>query len=161
MSVREWIDKNQQAASIGAGAVVVLAIGLIIYQLLPERPETKAWYTTDDGKTWFKDSNRLVPPFERNGKEAVLAKVYKCNGKEFVAWMERYKPEPAKKMREFRAKEDAGEAPPDSMIAGIGLGSVEYKRPGAKEQWTTELHLMTDMMQVNCPDGNPALIVFP
>ena len=159
MNVREWIDKNPQAASAGAGAMVVLAVGLIIYQLLPERPSTKAWYTTDDGQTWFKDSNRLVPPFQRDGKEAVLAKVYECDGKEFVAYMERYRPGPAKKLREYRAKEDAGEKVPDD--AGIGLGSVEYKRPGAKEQWTTELHLMTDMMQVNCKDGNPAPVVFP
>ena len=159
MGVREWVNKNQQAATAAAGAMTVLAVGLIIYQLLPERPETKAWYTTDDGKTWFKDSNRLVPPFERDGKQAVLAKVYKCEGKEFVAWMERYKPGPAKKLREYRAKEDAGQPVPDD--AGVGFGSVEYKRPGAKEQWTSELHLMTDMMQVNCKDGNPAPVVFP
>ena len=158
MGVREWIDKNQQAATVGSGAVAVLAVGLIIYQLLPQRPETKAWYTTDDGKTWFKDSNRLVPPFQKDGKEAVLARVYECEGREFVAYMERYRPGPAKKMREFRAKEDAGEAVDDP---GIGLGSVEYKRPGPNEKWTAELHHMTDMMQVNCKDGNPAPIVFP
>src|SRR5688572_29694078 len=82
MSVREWMGNNQKATSVGAGALTVLAIGLIIYQLLPERQSTKAWYTTNDGKTWFKDSNRKVPPFDYGGKQAVLAKVYECNGKQ-------------------------------------------------------------------------------
>jgi hypothetical protein len=40
------------------------------------------------------------------------------------------------------------------------LGAIEYKKPGAGE-WTTELNLITDMMQVNCPDGSPGIIVAP
>ena len=161
MSVREWMDNNQKATSIGAGALTFLAIGLIVYQLIPEGQPTKAWYTTDDGQTWFKDSNRKVPPFDHGGKQAVLAKVYECNGKQFVGWMERYKPEQAKKLARYRAQEDAGETPDEGLLmASGGLGAIEYKRPGDKT-WTTELHVVTDMMQVNCPDGSPALIVFP
>lgn len=159
MSVREWIDKNKQYSTAGAAAMTALAVGLIIYQLLPERPSTKAWYTTDDGQTWFKDSNRKVAPFQKDGKEAVLAHVFTCEGNQFVGYMTRYKPKGKRMLEEFRAAEDRGEPLDDGAIAGIDW-QLEYKRPGAK-QWTSELHIITDIVTVDCKDGSPAFIVRP
>lgn len=159
MGVREWLDKNKQYSTIGAGAMIVLAVGLIVYQLLPERASTKSWYTTDDGKTWFKDSNRKVAPFQHDGKEAVVAHLFKCDGQTFVGYMTRYKPKGKRMLEEFRAAEDRGEPMDDTKLSGIDW-QLEYKRPGGK-QWTSELHHITDIMMVDCKDGSPALIVKP
>ena len=159
MMVREWIDKNKQLAAVATVILLAFSIGMVVYQLLPEGPITKAWYTSDDGRTWFKASNRRVAPFAHEGKEAVEAFVFECEGKEFVGYMRRYKPSGKKRLEEYYAAEDAGKEPDVGKLAGLDF-LLEYKRPGEKE-WTSELHKGTEMMYVNCKDGSPALIVRP
>ena len=159
MHVREWLHKNKHVSTIAACGVILIGIGATAYQLLPERPSTQAWYTTDDGKTWFKDSNRKVPPFEYDGKEAVLAHVRECDGKPFVGYMERYKPEGAKKMREYRAQEDDGQEPNEGLASSAGY-QLEYKKPG-DAKWTSEVEKAQLMMLVDCPDGSPSEVVWP
>lgn len=163
MTVREWINKNRQWSVIGALFVAVLGIGFTIYQLLPEPEETQAWYTSDDGQTWFKDSNRLVPPFERDGREAVLAHVYECDGKPFVAYMLKYTPEGKAIFEKFRAAEDAGDPNFDESMLMALSGHARYKRPGEKE-WTPESNVrkVTEMLYPKCPDGSTdPLVVWP
>jgi hypothetical protein len=164
MAVREWLNKNRKWSTAGAMAVAVIGIGLTIYQLLPEPAETKAWFTTDDGKTWFKDSNRLVPPFQRDGKEAVLAKVYECTGKPFVAYMLKYTPEGKAIYEKFYAAEDAKDPNLDEGMLMAVRGHARYKRPGEAE-WTPEndIRKVTEMFYPKCPDGSAQdpLVVWP
>ena len=159
MYVREWIDHNKRKASTVATIALVAAVAYMAYQWRRDRPSNAAWYTTDDGRTWFKGSDRLVPPFDRDGKPAVLARVYRCADRPFVAWMERYKPEAARKITAYRAAEDAGKPVDDRMLMGPGF-ELEYKRPG-EDEWTSSPERTTPMMQVDCPDGSAALIVYP
>jgi hypothetical protein len=163
MALREWINKNRQWSTAGALMVAVLGIGFTIYQLLPEPEETKAWYTTDDGQTWFADSNRLVPPFDRDGKEAVLAKVYECDGQPFVAYMLKYTPQGKEIYEKFRAAEAAQDPNFDESMLMALRGHARYKRPGEKE-WTPESdnRKVTEMLFPKCPNGTEdPLIVYP
>jgi len=161
MGAREWIDKNRRASTIASVVLFLGALGLLYYQFRPVGPPTKEWYTTDDGQTWFKDSNRKVPPFDHGGKEAVLAKVFECHGKQFVGYLKRYKPEGKRRMDEYRAAEDAGKPTDGINIAGTDW-QFEFKRPGEKE-WTASLDKRALIMDVKCPHGTKEdpLIVYP
>ena len=161
MGAREWIEKNKNLSTAASVVLLVIGIGYMVYQFLPERPQTKEWYTIDDGKTWFRDSIRKVPPFQQDGKEAVLAKVYKCHGQTYVGYMKRYKPEAKRKMEEYRAAEDAGKPTDGINIAGTDW-QLEFKRPGEK-QWYSDLDKRAEIMDVKCPHGTKEdpLIVFP
>ena len=161
MTAREWIDKHKQLTTAASVVLIVAAIAFIVYQWLPERPPTKEWYTTDDGKTWFKDSIRKVPPFQHDGKEAVLAKVFECHGQQFVAYMKRYKPDGKRRLEEYRAAEDAGKNADETKLMGVDF-QAEFKRPGDKE-WTSSLDKRAEIMYVRCPHGTKEdpLIVSP
>src|SRR4051794_37476393 len=119
MGARQWIDKNKNMTTTASVAVVVGAIAFMVYSMRGDRPQTKDWFTTDEGQTWFKDSNRKVPPFDHNGKEAVFAKVYECHGQKFVAYMKRFKPDGKRRMDEARAAEDVGKTLDQTTLAGV------------------------------------------
>jgi hypothetical protein len=94
-----------------------------------------AYYSTDDGQSWFVEDRAKIPPFEHQGKPAYRAYVFKCgeNGKPFVAYLERFA-EPA---RTELANRNPG-APSGGAGAGAGAGAalndaIEVKQPGAGE----------------------------
>lgn len=155
------MDKHKQLTTAASVVLIVGAIAFIIYQWLPERPPTKEWYTTDDGKTWFKDSIRKVPPFQHDGKEAVLAKVFECHGQQFVAYMKRYKPDGKRRLEEYRAAEDSGQSADETKLMGVDF-QAEFKRPADKE-WSSSLDKRAEIMYVRCPHGTKEdpLIVNP
>jgi len=103
VALRDTLNKNPQYVTYGTIAIIVLAIGVIVWQLKPAggpTPANAAWYSDDDGATWFADEPNKVTPFlnTKTNREAVNAYVYKCPGEApFVAFLE--KPEPAVKAK--------------------------------------------------------------
>jgi hypothetical protein len=69
--------------------------------------QKKAYYTVDDGQTWFADAMppEKLPPFTLDGKEAVRAHVYQYGdrGKPFVLYLEKYTPEARNRLANFYA----------------------------------------------------------
>jgi hypothetical protein len=123
MGIREWLNRNQAVATVVVLVLVLAAVGLAGYQYFSNRRtiSTKlpdAYFTIDDGKTYFTASTSNVPPFDHEGKPAVRAYVFDCNGKKFVGYLERYKPDAR------QAKLDK-KATPATQIYGR-----ELKRPG-------------------------------
>lgn len=96
MGIREKLQENQPL-SVGILAVVILAILFGIYQMLWKKPEgpkpySDAYYSDDDGQSWFIDSSSKIPPFDHNGKIAVRAYLFRCgpSGKPFIQYLLRY-----------------------------------------------------------------------
>jgi hypothetical protein len=123
MGLREWLNKNQAVATIVVVVLVLAAVALAGYQYLSNRRGISttlpdAYFTVDDGKTYFAASTANIPPFDHEGKQAVRAYVFDCGGKRFVGYLERYKPEAR------QAKLDK-KATPATQIYGR-----ELKRPG-------------------------------
>jgi hypothetical protein len=118
--------------------------------------EAKAFYTIDEGKTWFLDDVSKLPPFPKDGKEAVRAYVYKCpNGTEFVAFLERYTAEGRKK-REAAIAGGGNGAPLLDQAAGI-----EVKAPG-QVAWVRQSDARAvAIMSPKCPNGERAQMVLP
>jgi hypothetical protein len=108
----------------------------------------RAFFTDDDGTTWFKDDARKVPPFDRNGKQAVRCFIYKCgeNGTPWVSHLMRYTPEGTARLKTNTL---------DPGVTETGPALVEVKEPNSGERgWVSENDPRAIRIQeLVCPDG--------
>lgn len=147
MGVRELLNKYRAVAS---GVVIVLIIGCLVWITSNARPSspsvaTQAYYTDDDGKTYFADDAVKVVPFKHNGKDAVKAFVFDCKGTRTVHYMQRYTPIGVKAAEEWLKASGGKEVSiPDSLNAT----GIEFKRPGETE-WQPN-----PPGPRRCPDGS-------
>jgi hypothetical protein len=109
----------------------------------------KIYFTDDDGKTWFADDRSKLPPFDHAGKPAVVAHVYKCGDKTFVAFLER-----------LTAEAKAGAK--NSGTQG-GSETIEIKKPLTAGPWVKVNDPRAMGVQiVRCADGTTSPIeIFP
>ena len=163
MGIREKINQNpKQTTAITAG-IVLLAILFIFWQACSGGPgsggvlSTKAFFTTDDGKTFFEDSSTNIPPFMKDGKLAVRAQVFTCDGgkTKFVGYLEMYAPQD-KAMLEQMAKSQGTKGGGPGFVGYAGQAMV--KRPGDPPTAWIPLAPQTTIMyqnvvQVKCPGG--------
>src|SRR5947207_5059576 len=141
MGIREAMSKRPRIAGGVAALLVAAAIGILVFQMLDLRaapqiggdPE-RAFFTVDDGKNWFVDDATRLAPFQHDGKEAVRAYVFECNGHRFVNHLERYTPDGKKAMTRLREVAKKG-PPPGALIAAAQQNGREVKRPG-DAKWT-------------------------
>ena len=158
MSLREHLREYKTWTAVGAIGLLVLAVVLIRYQMsdgdadtTTPTPSARAFFTVDEGTTWFVESSKRIPPFDHNGSIAVRAYVFTCDGgkTKFTGYMERYTPK-AKQMMEGII-ESSGEVstPPPAVIGG-----VELKKPGARE-WVKAVDRTraAEICSVPCDNG--------
>src|SRR4051794_23591957 len=96
MGIREEMNKRPRAVAVAGVVALAVGIAAMAFQLSSGgigRSGEQAFYTTDDGATWFTDAADRLPPFDYKGKEAVRAYVFECNGKPFVNHLERWTPD--------------------------------------------------------------------
>lgn len=161
MDLREALNKNPAVATGLAIAIVVVAVGLMIWSMSGgsgggagvASGDAKQYFTIDDGKTWFEDSYSKLTPFDKDGKQAVVAHVYRDvdNKQDFVAYMSRLTPE-GRKIAEERAKRAA--AGEFGSVEGIII-PMEYKRPG-EAAWLkgTDPRASAMINEVKSPKGS-------
>lgn len=157
MNLRETFNEKPGLAAAIAGGLILVGLVLMGVQLRgPSAPAaaTRAFFSDDDGKTWFVDDAAKIPPFVHGGKEAVRAYVYRsAKGKEFVNHLERYKPD-AKALLEAAARGDksAGNV---AAVQGAHTGGREVKRPGdAKWIPSSKFREASGILSVKSPDGD-------
>ena len=155
MGIRETLNKNPAIATGATIAIILVALGAIVYQLLPNRPHivTKSWYSDDDGVTYFRDELNKIPPFDHNGKEAVRCFVYKWKGGKFVGYLQKYSDEGKKKMEAAQADKNNS----NPMIMMETEGEILIKKPGADGKWINEMRDPNESMKVysvKAPDGS-------
>ena len=170
MSLRETLNQRPQIATIAAVVIVIVAIAALWYTISgPSKLYygSSAYYTSDDGATYYTDRADLVVPFTDNGKEVVRAHVYECPSKgKFVAYLQRYTPQAAEAMKEsLEAKAAGREAKNPGLVAMINQIGSEYKKPGSGNKWIQSGSadpLVGNIMQLcdNKP-GEIAQIVIP
>jgi hypothetical protein len=152
MSVFERIEKPRVV--VGAICALVLAIAAILFvRKTGESPEqsgiagNRAWFSVDDGKTWFADDVSKVPPFVKDGKQAVRAYVYRSrDGKEFVSHLERYSTE-GKRAVEARAADNSLYEP-----ARLSDTAIEIKKPGQGNWISNKDPRAAEIRRVLAPD---------
>jgi hypothetical protein len=161
MGIRETLNQNPGVTTGVTIGIVVIALVVIVYQLMPESVPgmNKAWFSPDDGETWFADDITKVPPVtSRDGKEAPRAHVYRCGkGKPFVAYLERMTPQGKAAMEKAQANVADDPRSPDfnpGMLRGIRMQYTQVKKPGDKE-WVAieDARNAAQIQDVVCPDG--------
>jgi hypothetical protein len=179
LEIRQTLNENPILAGVGAGVVGVLALGFVLIRACssPDEPtrgtvSTKAYFTTDDGKTWFVDDVKNVPPYTVNkpgdpnhGKTAVRARVVRCKGGQpYAATLERYSSEEKQRLEKILKQqgEKARRLPRDYMSGATAL----LKKPGTGDQgWLTFSANTSDQWRAlavpTCPDGSKAESVEP
>lgn len=159
ISSRPWIRAvRSRWKSWTLLGLICLAIVVRLWTLPPKRSAGRAYYTIDDGKTFFEDSVH-IPPYERYGSEAVGAMVFSCDGgaTRFVGYLVRYSPE--------------GKAQMESAMKRGAFGppcGQQVKRPGdanwldASTTRPVTGPSVNEITHVQCPGGNgPPLLLNP
>lgn len=147
MGIRE--NLNRRPALVGAVAVAIIG-GLVVWFGFSGKVESnKAWYTTDDGKTYFADDAEKLPPFDHEGKQAAMCYVYRVNKSQpWVAYLMRLTPEgkrlQEKQIRGERLAAEEREKRPQT---------IEVKKPGAGEWVKMDDPRAMEIVDVRAPDG--------
>lgn len=156
MGLREKLNANPAITTGATIVIIVIAVGFIIFSAWPSggpKTPSQAFFTVDDGATWFADDVKKVAPFDKDGKPAFRAYVFKCGDKEFVAYMDRFIPA-------AKAQLDALGAPPTppsmeysqkrQMLMQTGM---EFKKPKS-DKWfrMNDFGQYQQVMNVTCPD---------
>jgi hypothetical protein len=134
VGIRESLNKNPAITTGATIAVILAAVGFIVWEVMPPRPPrvpTQAYFTVDDGATWFPDDINKVAPFDHDGKDAVRCYVYKCSstGTVFAAYLEKYTKSMQAKITQARSSTNAE---PDSLDLDNGR---LVKKPQSSDKW--------------------------
>lgn len=162
MGIRQAVNEHPGVSTGVTIGVIVMMLGVILWEAFSS-PHAgsgrvgKAFYSDDDGQTWFADkANKLTPFTDANGKQAVYAYVYKCgSGKPFVAYLLRASEQ------ERQAVQKAGQSPDD---VPLNLMLSEVKKPGGKEWVRLDQRNPRPFMAITlptCPDGTKPAPVLP
>lgn len=162
MGIRQTINEKPALSTGVTAAVIVLALGFILWESFGHhggsgRGAPRAFYSDDDGQTWFPDAaNKLTPFTDANNKEAVQAFVFKCgDGKPFCGYL-------------MRATEEARKAAAGELhgaTAAVMMHS-EVKKPGDKKWVKFDSRNMVPFTNItqtfpNCPAGSKPDPVLP
>jgi hypothetical protein len=165
VGLRETINKNPKPTAAVAAGIVLVAIALIVYNTSGDGGEaelrpapTKAYFSIDEGKTTFVADVTNIPPFKKDGKDAVRAIVYTCpdDGKEFVGRLESFAPKD-KALVEAAVKKAGGT--PDAVRQELYIATklMMVKKPG-DPRWVTQATAGVEdyarIMNPRCPDGS-------
>jgi hypothetical protein len=155
VGIRENLNKSPAITTGATIAIIVIALGFIVYQLLPNRGpriSTKVFFTDDDGQTYFSEEGTVLPPFDHSGKEAVRCYVYSCGGTKFVGYLEKYTDD-AKSKLDAASKSNT---PNPMMMEDMEMMQGRLvKKPGdAKWIKSSDFEKAQKVMEIHCPDGS-------
>lgn len=163
MGIRETLNKNQTLTTVATIAIIVIAGTWIIWQSMPDRGSKiviKAYYTNDDGKTWFEDAADKLVPFDKDGKEVVRAHLFKCGetGEKFIGYLEKLDPKVKAKLEEYAANNKGRVMPGQAEAEDSGR---MVKLPGAKNWVPDTSPAAARITTVKCKDNSYAIRVVP
>jgi hypothetical protein len=158
VGIRETLNKNPGITTGATAGIIVLALAFIFWQLRgggTPTMATTAFYTTDDGATWFEDDINKLAPFDKGGKLAYRVYVYKCaSGDPFVSHLERYTEQAKKAIEAARAKGGGMEDP--TIYETISMSGMEVKDPKTGDKgWVKQGNVAAaaKITEPKCPDG--------
>jgi len=158
---REKLNQHSGLATIAAITGLIAALLVMRYFLRTPKAElAQAYFTNDDAESYFTAAYNRFPPFEHNGREAVRAYLFTCNGGEsrFVGYMQKYTPEAKRALEQAETDQDDDrtftdvleELPPDQILV---------KKPGEARWIPRGTPQAKRVREVQCPDGSRARVV--
>jgi hypothetical protein len=159
---------NRKRYGVGA-AIALLMLGAtgLGYQLFRGRESgagpvpRHAFYTDDNGKTFFRDDISKLPPFDHNGKQALRCDVFQdSNGKQFVGLLYRLTDNGRREMEAYWKNRSSD--PDGSTRRAIEERGLQVKAP-ADKTWGYNDEATNAHLQAAAKDsaGKPAKLVSP
>lgn len=154
------IRRHQSA--IAVTAVLVLAAACVWFFLFHKSTEQTsapapgvdlAWYSLDDGQSWFAEKRNRLKYVTRDGKPAYRCWVYTCDGgkTKFAAYLERYAPEAQKQLE---AIIDGKRKADPAILEQISANGSEVKKPGAGSWISIADPRAAELRDPACPKGS-------
>lgn len=164
MGIRQTLNENPAITTALTAGIIILAIVVILWQAFGKsgpsaQVPTKAFFSDDDGQTWFLDSADKIPPFDHDGKLAYRVQLFRCGEgtKPFVGHLEGFDEADKQKIEES-VKSGVKAAVATSARMGMGNG-LKIKRP-KEAVWVKfdpanpqSIQEYQKVMQPICPDG--------
>ncbi len=168
MGIRETLNENPRAATGVAVGLIAVTLIWVVWLLWPARPivqgDLKQFYTDDDGASYFPDTYGKVAPFKHDGRDAVLAFVFRAGkGKPFVGYMEKYTDVGRQKKEEILA-DTAHKQRLRTELYPLEASEKLVKKPGASNKWVNPATDPTGAAQVRTitsADGSTVTPVLP
>jgi hypothetical protein len=163
VGLRETLNENPGLTTAATAIIILTALGFGLWQFMrgsgaggsaTSGGPARAYFTIDDGKTWFEDSLAKLPPFQHDGKTAYRARLFTCDGgkTKFVGYLERFTPEMRAHIESLQ-KGGPGTIPMESQESG----GIEVKKPGTGDKgWVKRSDPTAQKLieAVTCPDGS-------
>lgn len=136
--------------------VIVLAVFLAIANTksaVPTMP-TKAFYSDDDGSTYFVDDITKLYPFDHDGRQAYRAYVFRSDsGKPFIGYIERITDNAMQRLNELKSQPSTPEI--ITQIGDVEAAGREIKKPGDSKWYRINSNGYIAIIQgVTAPDGS-------
>lgn len=136
MGIREKLNQSPSIAVLVVAVVLIASVLMIAFRITQDSgtgPAKQAYFTIDDGKTWFPDDNAKLSPFIKDGKPAHRVFVWTSDGgkTKFVSHLERYTEEARQKVEQALAQKQAFDPGLRQLLISSG---IEVKAPG-ESQW--------------------------
>jgi len=138
MTIREMIQKYRGWANCAAIIMLLATITLTVVNSRSDGiPQIKyAFYSDDDGQSYFRDDVNKLFPFDHNGKQAYRAYIFHTGGgKPFVGYLERINDNAMAKLRSLQSQPQTPEGV--TQIDLVRAAGLEARTPGAI-QWLPE-----------------------
>ena len=92
MGIREAINRHPKISTTAVVCLAVVGLVAIGLELRGDdgKPPAKNFFSADDGKSWFVDSTKKLPPFDYQGGKAVRCYLFKGPKGKFVGLLEKY-----------------------------------------------------------------------
>ena len=156
--VRESFLRKPKLPILLLAAIIVALIAVIWNNhrnaVAEANARPQAYFSVDDGATYFVESADLIPPFDYKGKPAYRARVFAndaANQKKWVGYLERYTPQGKSQIERARR----GEGDPESVVLRVLANSVEVKKPGQSNWVVISDASAKAIVEPKSPDGGP------
>lgn len=156
MSVRQFLNDNPAVTSLVLCAVLTVCLGMIAYQLYDtghgeEARGKLAYFSVDDGKSFFVDDAEKVSGFDHSGVPAYRAYVFRADsGEPFVGYLERFTPEVRNKIEQMPNK---GRGADPSVLRPLIMQGQEIKKPGDLRWYKRSDPGAAAVIDIKAPDG--------
>ena len=163
MFIRENMRQKKKLSLILAIAFLFVAGGVLAYTYWPAKQASLslAYFTDDDGQTWFIDQTTNLAPFEHNGKTAVMAEIftYDDGSKKFCGYLAKYTPEARQRLQAALADAKSHGQSPGSVALfhdhTFMASAILIKKPGSGNPWISQGDPKAgEVMNIHSPDGS-------
>jgi hypothetical protein len=151
MPLRESIQKHSKAVTIAVLAAAAISLFCAMQQVssVGASPNTKAYFSDDDGKTWFDDDALRPFPFNHKGRPAYRAHIFRCGAMTFCGYLESMPDDVRGGIdalpQNWQARNAAMQSASDRIVVKKP-GDVKWVQPGQKQY--------DGIVDPGCPDGS-------